>query len=184
MASGQAGSQTTAVLVTTRQRRPPTKRFGAIAAVFLAFGGIPLPSSAGEVAVGIASVVDGDTIEIHGERIRLFGIDAAETRQSCEDASGKPYRCGQQAALALADRINQKTIRCEGKTRDRYDRLVAICYLGDEDLDAWMVSQGLALAFRKYSTLYVPEEDAARAAHKGLWAGTFDKPWEWRREQR
>jgi endonuclease YncB( thermonuclease family) len=150
----------------------------------LALGGIPpLPSSAGEVAVGIASVVDGDTIEIHGERIRLFGIDAAETRQSCEDASGKPYRCGQQAALALADRINQKSIRCEGRTRDRYGRLVAICYLGDEDLDAWLVSQGLALAFRKYSTLYVPEEDAARAAKRGLWAGSFEEPWEWRKGQ-
>lgn len=118
---------------------------------------------------GVASVIDGDTLEIHGERIRLFGIDACESRQLCEDASGHPYRCGQQAALALADHIGSRTVRCEGKTRDRYGRLVAICYLGDEDLDAWMVSQGLALAFRKYSTLYVPQEEDAQAAKRGLW---------------
>ena len=129
---------------------------------------------------GVASVIDGDTLEIHGERIRLFGIDACESRQVCEDASGQPYRCGQQAALALADHIGSRTVRCEGKTRDRYGRLVAICYLGDEDLDAWMVLQGLALAFRKYSTLYVPEEDGARLAKRGLWAGRFETPWEWR----
>lgn len=183
MACGQTESQTTAVLVTTRQRWPTTKRLGAIAGMFLALGGIPLPSSADEVVMGIASVVDGDTIEIHGERIRLFGIDACESRQLCEDASGQPYRCGQQAALALSDHIGRRTVRCEGRTRDRYGRLVAICYLGDEDLDAWLVSQGLALAFRKYSTLYVPEEDAARVAKRGLWAGRFETPWEWRKEK-
>lgn len=127
-------------------------------------------------------MIDGDTLEIRGERIRLFGIDACESRQLCEDASGRSYRCGQQAALALADRIGRGTVRCEGKTRDRYGRLVATCYLGSEDLDAWMVSQGLALAFRKYSARYVPQEDAARLAKRGLWAGSFEAPWEWRRE--
>ena len=143
-------------------------------------------SFAGQVSdrVGIASVIDGDTIELHGERIRLFGIDAAESSQLCEDAAGKAYRCGQQAALALADRIGRQTVRCEGKDRDRYGRLVAICYLGDEDLDAWMVLQGLALAFRKYSTLYVPQEDEARLAKRGLWSGSFEMPWEWRKAHR
>jgi endonuclease YncB( thermonuclease family) len=100
----------------------------------------PSPSSADDAVIGIASVVDGDTIDIHGERIRLAGIDAPETSQLCEDASGRPYRRGQRAALALADRISRKTVRCEGKTRDRHGRLVAVCYLGEEDLDAWMVS--------------------------------------------
>ena len=157
-------------------------RAGLIAAGFVLLG-LPAAAFADEVVVtGVASVIDGDTLEIHGERIRLFGIDACESRQVCEDASGQPYRCGQQAALALADHIGSRTVRCEGKTRDRYGRLVAICYLGNEDLDAWMVSQGLALAFRKYSTLYVPQEEDAQAAKRGLWAGSFEAPWEWRKE--
>lgn len=139
------------------------------------------PAHAETVVAGIASVIDGDTIELHGERIRLFGIDAPESSQHCQDASGNPYRCGQKAALALAEHIGRSTIRCAGNSRDRYGRLLATCYLGEEDLDAWMVSQGLALAFRKYSLRYVPEEDAARLAKRGLWAGSFTAPWEWRK---
>jgi Micrococcal nuclease (thermonuclease) homologs len=157
-------------------------RASLIAAGFMLLG-LPAVAFADAVVVtGVASVIDGDTLEIHSERIRLFGIDACESRQLCEDASGQPYRCGQQAALALADHVGSRTVRCEGKTRDRYGRLVAICYLGDEDIDAWMVSQGLALAFRKYSTLYVPQEEDAQAAKRGLWAGSFEAPWEWRKE--
>jgi endonuclease YncB( thermonuclease family) len=131
--------------------------FTVLAAIFLALAA-PAVSFAVELSelVGIPSVIDGDTIELHRERIRLFGIDAAESSQLCEDAAGKSYRCGQQAALALADHIGRRTVWCEGKERDRYGRLVAICYLGDKDLNAWMVSQGLALAFRKNSSLYVP----------------------------
>lgn len=160
--------------------RPRWIRAGLIAGLVLL--GLPAGARAGEVVTGVASVIDGDTLEIRGERIRLFGIDACESRQLCEDASGRSYRCGQQAALALADRIGKRTVRCEGKTRDRYGRLVATCYLGSEDLDAWMVSQGLALAFRRYSTRYVPQEDAARLARRGFWAGRFEAPWEWRKE--
>ncbi len=125
---------------------------------------------------GVASVIGGDTIEIHGERIRLFGIDAPESRQLCT-VSGEPYRCGQQAALALADHVEQRTVRCEERDRDRYGRTVAVCFVGDEDVSAWLVAEGWALAFRRYSTRYVPEEDKARAAGRGIWAGAFDPPW-------
>src|SRR6185295_14474596 len=75
---------------------------------------------------GQASVIDGDTIEIHDQRIRLFGIDAPESRQTCE-AAGQTYRCGQQAVLALADRIGQRIVVCEGRDVDRYGRIVAVC---------------------------------------------------------
>ena len=100
--------------------------------------------------VGRATVIDGDTIEIRGQRIRLFGIDSPESAQLCQ-AGQKPYRCGQQAALALADRIGERTVRCQERDTDRYGRVVAVCYVGSEDLDRWMVEQGWAVAFRKYS---------------------------------
>jgi endonuclease YncB( thermonuclease family) len=132
---------------------------------------------------GRASVVDGDTIEIRGERVRLFGIDAPESGQTCS-VSGQPYRCGQQAALALADHIGQRTVRCEQRDRDRYGRIVAVCWVADEDISRWLVEQGWALAFRKYSTRYVSEEEDARAAGRGIWRGTFDAPWDWRAARR
>jgi endonuclease YncB( thermonuclease family) len=95
---------------------------------------------------GRATVVDGDTIEIHGQRVRPFGMDSPESAR----AGQKPHRCGQQAALALADRIDERTVRCQETDRDRYGRVVAVCYVGGEDLNRWMVQQGWAVAFRKY----------------------------------
>ena len=130
-------------------------------------------------SVALASVIDADTIEIHGQRIRLHGIDAPEGRQTCE-LDGQPYRCGQQAALALADYIGQRTVVCEQRDVDRYQRVVAVCHVGGEDMGAWLVSEGWALAYRRYSTDYVDEEDGARTSRRGLWRGEFIPPWEWR----
>jgi endonuclease YncB( thermonuclease family) len=133
--------------------------------------------------VGVASVIDGDTLEIHDQRIRLHGIDAPESGQSCEK-DGKQYRCGQQAALALADKIGQALIRCEQRDIDRYKRTVAVCRLGVEDLNGWMVRQGWAIAYRQYSRDYVDDESAAQAAKAGIWAGRFIEPSKWRRGDR
>jgi endonuclease YncB( thermonuclease family) len=132
---------------------------------------------------GSATVIDGDTIEIRGQRIRLFGIDSPESAQLCQ-AGQKPYRCGQQAALALADRIGERTVRCQERDTDRYGRVVAVCYAGGEDLDRWMVEQGWAVAFRKYSLDYVDAENDARKARRGIWQGEFEMPWEWRAARR
>ena len=110
--------------------------------------------------MGQATVIDGDTIEIHGQRIRLFGIDAPEAPQTCT-ASGKTYLCGQQAALALADQIGRSVVTCEQRDIDRYGRIVAICFAGGADLGSWLVEQGWALAFRRYSTAYVAQEQSA-----------------------
>jgi endonuclease YncB( thermonuclease family) len=137
-----------------------------------------------EPVTGRASVTDGDTVVIHGTRIRLFGIDAPESAQSCEDAADQDYRCGQRAALALAERIGESPITCEPRDTDRYGRTVAVWRKGPEDLNAWMVSQGHALAFRRYSTDYVAIEGQARAAKRGIWAGTFEDPSDWRRRKR
>jgi len=144
---------------------------------------ISLPAQAGEPIVGTASVIDGDTIEIHGTRIRLHGIDAPESRQECARPDGTSWRCGQQAALALSDRIGRSTVDCKPHSRDRYGRTIAICFKGTEDLNRWMVASGWAVAYRKYALDYVVDEEQARLAKVGLWAGTFDMPWDWRQQQ-
>ena len=123
----------------------------------------PQPTIAGR-----ASVIDGDTIEIQGTRIRLFGIDAPESGQQCTVA-GKASRCGQQAAFVLSDKIGNRPVECRRKDTDRYGRMVAVCAVGGEDLSAWLVSQGWALAYRYYSETYVPHESAASRAKRGMW---------------
>jgi endonuclease YncB( thermonuclease family) len=133
--------------------------------------------------IGQASIIDGDTIEIHGQCIRLFGIDAPEHDQLCE-ANSAQYRYGQQASVALSDRIARQTVDCVPHEVDQYGRVVAVCSAGGEDLNGWMVSQGWALAYRHYSTVYVPIEDKAHLAGVGIWRGAFQAPWDWRRVQR
>ena len=161
-------------------------RFRRLALV-LFFAAVPV--TAVELA-GRASVIDGDTIEIHGQRIPLYGIDAPESAQQCErkpapaEAEGKSWPCGRRAAFALADHIGARTVTCTPKDRDRYGRIVAVCFAGGEDVNAWMVRQGWAIAYRHYSLDYVAAEDAARQAGAGIWAGAFTPPWEWRHGQR
>jgi endonuclease YncB( thermonuclease family) len=146
---------------------------------------VALPASAmaeedGRVIVGRASVIDGDTIDIHGERIRLFGVDAPESGQTCSDEQGKTYRCGQRAAQALDYRISGGVVRCEPQDRNRYGRVVAICRAHGEDLSAWVVGLGWALAFRRYSERYVPAEALAKKRKLGIWRGEFTPSWDWR----
>lgn len=130
--------------------------------------------------MGTATVIDGDTIEVHGTRIRLHGIDAPESRQECTRPDGTTWRCGQQAALALSDRIGRSIVRCDPRDRDRYGRTIAICFKGAEDLNRWMIAAGWAVAYRKYSLDYVGDEERAHAARLGVWSGSFQMPWDWR----
>ena len=133
---------------------------------------------------GTASVIDGDTIEIRGQRIRLDAIDAPESSQLCLDAAGKRYRCVQKSAFALADMIGRTIVSCEPKGRDRYKRIIAVCLKGETNLNAWMVFQDWAVAHRKYGIDYIPQEDDARLARRGIWAGSFEMPWDWRARKR
>ncbi len=137
-------------------------------------------AAAEQVATGRVSVIDGDTLELHGERIRLAAIDAPEARQTCERA-GASWPCGRRAAFALADFVGTRTVTCRWRARDRYRRPVATCEVAGTDLGGWLVEQGWALAFRRYGLAYVAEEDEARAARRGLWAGSFVPPWALRR---
>ncbi len=125
---------------------------------------------------GTARVIDGDTLEIHGQRIRLHGNDAPESRQLCF-IDGKRWQCGKDAANILADRIARRPVTCEDLGRDRYKRIIARCTVAGEDMGAWLVQQGLALAYRRYSVDYVHEEADAQAARRGIWAGELVKPW-------
>lgn len=132
--------------------------------------------------VGRASVVDGDTIEIHGQRIRIEGIDVPESRQTCtESGTGAEVRCGQQAALWLADLIGAKPVSCTESGRDRYKRVLAHCSVAGQDIGAAMVEAGWALAYVRYSREYVDQEARARDAKAGIWQWEFTPPWDWRR---
>ena len=132
--------------------------------------------------VGQATVTDGDTIRIGDVRVRLFGIDAPESGQRCEDGTGSLYPCAGRAANALADKIGRERVACREEDVDRYGRMVATCVLAatGEDLNAFMVASGWALAYRTYSSTYVDEETAAKRARRGLWQGRFVAPWDYR----
>jgi endonuclease YncB( thermonuclease family) len=128
---------------------------------------------------GHATVIDGDTLEVEGVRVRLWGIDAPETRQTCSTA-GATYPCGRHATGHLRLLVSDREVRCEPRARDRWGRVVAVCRAGGLDLGAAMVRDGWALAFVRYSRDYMLEEATAYGARRGVWAGTFVAPWHWR----
>ena len=133
-----------------------------------------------EIIVGSASVTDGDTIRIGKIRIRLHGIDAPETRQKCK-IDGKEWGCGSEATEALIKIIGNKLVSCNRKGLDRYKRVIGVCRVGAIDLNAWMVVNGWAVAYRRYSRDYVLDEQKAKESKKGIWQGHFIMPWSWRR---
>lgn len=139
---------------------------------------LALPVTA-ETIAGKARVIDGDTLVIGGEHIRLFGIDAPEHDQTC-DRAGRVWPCGQDAAAALAEVVGRARISCEVQDRDRYGRAVSICQAGDSDIGAVMVEQGSAMAYRRYSLRYVAAETQAKAERKGIWGGQMVTPEEFR----
>jgi len=132
----------------------------------------------GEIA-GQARVVDGDTLEIGAVKVRLYGIDAPEAKQTCQ-RDGLDWLCGAAAAKHLRDLIGGADVSCEGDETDRYGRTIAVCQTSTLELNAAMVQAGMALAFRRYSSKYVEDEDGARVKKLGLWSGTFIAPWDWR----
>jgi endonuclease YncB( thermonuclease family) len=133
---------------------------------------------------GRAWVIDGDTISISGTHIRLEGIDAPERDQTCLDAAGKAWPCGQTATRQLRDQVRGRDLSCAPRTKDRHQRVLAVCSLPDgSDLNAWMVRQGWAVA-SGFVKIYGDEEAEAEAQKRGMWAGSFDPPWKWREQHK
>jgi endonuclease YncB( thermonuclease family) len=133
--------------------------------------------------VGQAWIVDGDSLRMGGRSIRLDGIDAPEWDQTCLDAGGRTWRCGQAAKQALRERLRGQTVSCRPRATDRYGRTIAACALADgSDINAWMVRQGFAIA-SGFGGVYAAEEAAAKAAKRGIWDGTFMTPASWRRQK-
>lgn len=133
---------------------------------------------------GQVSVIDGDTLGMGKQRFRLHGIDAPESGQPCKHSKRGTWRCGQQAALALADKIGRSHVTCRETDKDRYGRIVAICAQGSQDLNQWMVRSGWAVEYLKYSRDYAADEAAAKQANRSIWSGEFVSPSAWRRGER
>jgi endonuclease YncB( thermonuclease family) len=132
--------------------------------------------------VGSAFVVDGDTLSISGTRIRLIDIDAPELDQTCLDARGQDWLCGRQASAQLRSHVRGRDLTCQPKSKDQYGRVLATCSLPDgSDINAWMVQQGWAVT-SGYAEVYRAQQADAKTAKRGLWAGSFIPPREWRHE--
>jgi endonuclease YncB( thermonuclease family) len=137
----------------------------------------------GEPVTGSARVIDGDSIEIAGVRIRLHGVDAPERDQDCRDANGKTYSCGRAAMRALAAAVSGRSVTCTPIQVDQYNRDIATCTVDGVDLGETMVRGGHALDYARHSRgRYAAVEQEARAARRGLWAGTFETPAIWRQQ--
>lgn len=135
------------------------------------------------IVIGAARVIDGDTLDIQGNRIRIHGIDTPESRQTCLRGS-ITWLCGQEASALLRELTKNTQTKCERIDTDRYNRIVGKCFADGKDVGEEMVRSGMALAYRQYSKDYVSVEAAAKAASKGLWSGQFIAPWDWRRGKR
>jgi endonuclease YncB( thermonuclease family) len=140
------------------------------------------PAALGAPVTGRAKIIDGDSLEVSGERIRLFGIDAPESRQACRDARRQSYACGREAARALSAFIAGRAVTCTPVDYDRYGRDVAICTAEGRDLGDAMVRAGHAVEYARHSDgRYIAAEREARAGKRGIWAGEFEEPELWRR---
>ncbi|WP_334380523.1 thermonuclease family protein [Bradyrhizobium sp. AZCC 1577] len=131
--------------------------------------------------VGRASVVDGDTLEIQGTRIRLWGVDAPESSQLCRGEDSSQYRCGAQAAKDLDAFIARRPVSCSPVSFDAYGRTIATCSAGGTDLGEWLVRKGLALDWPQYSKgRYDGAQRDAEHGGRGIWKGSYVEPWLYR----
>ena len=132
---------------------------------------------------GKAKVIDGDTIHIGNNKIRLHGIDAPEQKQTCI-FEGNEWNCGQDATFFLSNLINKKSVSCRVNDIDQYKRLVAVCFIDNININQIMVIFGWAIAYRYYSKDFIKEEQIAKKNKIGIWRGTFEEPYIYRKNNK
>jgi len=156
--------------------------------IFLSFTTLSVCNE--KVISGKAKVIDGDTIKINKIKIRLFGIDAPEKNQICKKRYisflifnfQKDYKCGEKSTLALLKKLKDRQVKCIiKKNKDRYNRSIGTCYIKNQDINEWLVKNGYAIAYKKYSKKYVLDEQYAKENELGIWKGAFTEPEKWRR---
>ena len=160
-------------------------------ALALAFAVATGPLAARTVAVvppegvvsGPARIIDGDTIDIAGTRIRLEGIDAPETGQTCQNARGETWDCGNAATREMAAMTRGQSVDCYSRGLDKYGRMLGVCMVGRLDINAELVRRGYAWAFVRYSKVYVGQEAEARARLLGIWQGPAMPAWDYRAQR-
>ena len=136
-----------------------------------------------ELIKGKAKVIDGDTIHIGNNKIRLHGIDAPEQKQTCS-FEGNEWNCGQDATFFLSNLINKKSVSCRVNNIDQYKRLVAVCFIDNININQIMVIFGWAIAYRYYSKDFIKEEQIAKKNKIGIWRGTFEEPYIYRKKNK
>ena len=125
-------------------------------------------------------IVDGDTIVLNGEKIRFSGIDTPELKQTCLQ-NDQEVGCGMSARMLLVKKIGNNTLECISEGKDAYKRTLAECFVIGESLSKFLVRSGYAFAYRKYSTKFIKDEEFAKANKLGMWAMTFQYPWDFRK---
>ena len=149
-------------------------------------------ASYGTEIYGLPKIIDGDTVHISAKKIRLEGIDAPEIKQQCKKPFlkistfigfefNKDYSCGVTSKIKLISRIDNSKIKCISSSKDRYKRYLATCYKDKINLNKWMVRNGYAVAYRRYSKDYLRDEKYAKENKLGMWKGTFIMPEKWRK---
>ena len=126
-------------------------------------------------------IVDGDTIHLNGEKIRFSGIDTPELKQTCSK-NNEIIFCGIEAKKLLVDKIASNEINCISEGKDQYKRTLAECFVNDLSLSSYLVKNGYAFAYRKYSKKFIADEDFARSNNLGIWSMKFEYPWDWRKK--
>ena len=146
--------------------------------LYLFFGILIFSSANSDLLI----VTDGDTIRIGDERIRFSGIDAPEIKQTCIYQEIE-FKCGEFSKNLLIEKISNQQVNCIREGKDQYGRTLAECFVGKESLSSYLVREGYAFAYRKYSDKFIPDEEYAQSKGNGMWSMDFMFPWDFRKSQ-
>ena len=126
-------------------------------------------------------IIDGDTIHLNGEKIRFTGIDTPELKQTCTKNNEVIY-CGIKARKLLIKKIGKNKVQCVREGKDKYKRTLAECFVNKVSLSSFLVRNGYAFAYRRYSKKFISDEDFARTNNLGMWSMNFEYPWDYRKK--